>query len=47
MVVATCVGAGDPVLEGRQFEVVVVDEATQVQHRCTLRSLYQTIIHMA
>lgn len=30
VIVATCIGAGDPVLEGRDFRVCVIDEATQV-----------------
>lgn len=30
VVASTCVGAGDPVLDGYKFNVCLVDEATQV-----------------
>eukprot|EP00775_Hariotina_reticulata_P004851 gene4851-5098_t len=39
VVAATCVGAGDPVLAGRCFEMVVCDEATQAPEPASLVAL--------
>ncbi|GAQ80606.1 RNA helicase nonsense mRNA reducing factor [Klebsormidium nitens] len=36
VIVATCIGAGDPVLEGRTFRVCVIDEATQATQPSSL-----------
>ena len=45
MVVATCVGAGDPVLAGRRFHIVVVDEATQANEAAVLIPILRSGAH--
>jgi superfamily I DNA and/or RNA helicase len=35
VVAATCVGAGDAILDGRCFQLCVIDEATQVSCNST------------
>lgn len=40
MVAVTCFGCGHPLLQHRQFDICIVDEATQVLQQSVLRALF-------